>query len=46
VEGEISNCREAQSGHFYFTLKDEKSQVRCVWFKQQLRGVKIRLKMD
>jgi len=42
VEGEISNCREAQSGHFYFTLKDEKSQVRCVWFKQQLRGVKIR----
>src|SRR5690349_957239 len=24
VEGEISNCREAQSGHFYFTLKDEK----------------------
>src|SRR5947207_4519270 len=42
VEGEISNCREAQSGHFYFTLKDEKSQVRCVWFKQQMRGVKIR----
>jgi len=42
VEGELSNCREAQSGHFYFTLKDEKSQVRCVWFKQQLRGVKIR----
>src|SRR5712672_1830222 len=42
VEGEISNCRTAQSGHFYFTLKDEKSQVRCVWFKQQMRGVKIR----
>src|SRR5260370_824095 len=42
VEGEISNCRAAQSGHFYFTLKDEKSQVRCVWFKQQMRGVKIR----
>src|SRR6516165_7492481 len=42
VEGEISNCREAQSGHFYFTLKDEKSQIRCVWFKQQMRGVKFR----
>jgi exodeoxyribonuclease VII large subunit len=42
VEGEISNCRAAQSGHFYFTLKDEKAQVRCVWFKQQMRGVKIR----
>src|SRR5438045_8570789 len=42
VEGEISNCREAQSGHLYFTLKDEKAQVRCVWFKQQMRGVKFR----
>src|SRR5246127_1271077 len=41
VEGEISNCRAAQSGHFYFTLKDDKAQVRCVWFKQQMRGVKI-----
>src|SRR5260221_6323647 len=42
VEGEISNCRAAQSGHFYFTLKDDKAQVRCVWFKQQMRGVKVR----
>src|SRR5712672_1524732 len=42
VEGEISNCRVAESGHFYFTLKDDKAQVKCVWFKQQMRGVKIR----
>jgi exodeoxyribonuclease VII large subunit len=42
VQGEISNCRPAQSGHLYFTLKDEKSQVRCVWFKQQMRGMKFR----
>jgi exodeoxyribonuclease VII large subunit len=42
VEGEISNCREAQSGHIYFTLKDDKSQVKCVWFRQQLRSVKFR----
>src|SRR5215813_8296488 len=42
VEGEISNCRLAQSGHIYCTLKDEKAQVRCVWFKQQMRGVKFR----
>jgi len=42
VEGEISNCRPAQSGHLYFTLKDEKAQVRCVWFKQQMRGLKFR----
>jgi len=42
VEGEISNCREAQSGHIYFTLKDEKAQVKCVWFRQQMRGVRFR----
>ena len=42
VEGEISNCREAQSGHIYFTLKDDRAQVRCVFFKQQQRGMKFR----
>ena len=42
VQGEISNCREAQSGHIYFTLKDDRAQVRCVFFKQQQRGVKFR----
>ncbi len=42
VQGEISNCREAQSGHIYFTLKDNRSQVRCVFFKQQQRGIKFR----
>jgi exodeoxyribonuclease VII large subunit len=42
VHGEISNCREAQSGHFYFTLKDDRAQVRCVLFKQQTRGLKFR----
>jgi exodeoxyribonuclease VII large subunit len=42
VQGEISNCREAQSGHIYFTLKDDKAQVRCVFFKQQQRGIRFR----
>jgi exodeoxyribonuclease VII large subunit len=42
VQGEISNCREAQSGHIYFTLKDDRSQVPCVYFKQQQRGIKFR----
>src|SRR5207253_855854 len=37
-----SNCREAQSGHIYFTLKDDRAQVRCVYFKQQQRGIKFR----
>jgi exodeoxyribonuclease VII large subunit len=42
VEGEISNCHEAQSGHVYFTLKDDRAQVRCVCFKNQLRLMKFR----
>ena len=42
VQGEISNCRSASSGHIYFTLKDERAQVRCVLFKQQQRGMKFR----
>ena len=42
VQGEISNCRPATSGHIYFTLKDERAQVRCVFFKQQQRGMRFR----
>ena len=42
VQGEISNCREAQSGHIYCTLKDERAQIRCVCFKTQLRAMKFR----
>jgi exodeoxyribonuclease VII large subunit len=42
VEGEISNCREAQSGHVYCTLKDERAQIRMVCFKTQLRTMKFR----
>lgn len=33
VEGEISNYKRHFSGHLYFTLKDEKSIVKCVMFK-------------
>lgn len=33
VAGEISNLRPAGSGHVYFTLKDERSQLRCVMFR-------------
>lgn len=42
VEGEISNYRTAQSGHLYFTLKDEKAQIRCVCFRDQVRGLRFR----
>lgn len=42
VEGEVSNCHEAQSGHLYFTLKDARAQVRCVCFRTQVRLLKFR----
>jgi len=37
VEGEISNLRIPPSGHIYFTLKDDFSQIRVVFFKNQAR---------
>ncbi|MGA9179825.1 MAG: exodeoxyribonuclease VII large subunit, partial [Candidatus Acidiferrales bacterium] len=42
VEGEVSNCHAAQSGHCYFTLKDAKAQIRCVCFRDQMRGLKFK----
>ena len=33
VKGEISNCKLHYTGHIYFTLKDEKSLIKCVMFK-------------
>ncbi|OPX20791.1 MAG: exodeoxyribonuclease VII large subunit [Desulfobacca sp. 4484_104] len=33
VSGEISNLRQPASGHYYFTLKDEASQLRAVLFR-------------
>ena len=33
VSGEISNFKRHQSGHIYFTLKDEKSKINCSFFK-------------
>ena len=42
IEGEISNFREAQSGHLYFTLKDETSQIRCVCFRQNAIRLRFR----
>jgi len=42
VEGEVSNYHAAQSGHLYFTLKDARSQIRCVCFRDQVRALKFR----
>lgn len=33
VQGQVSNCRRAGSGHIYFTLKDANSQIGCVLFR-------------
>src|SRR5260221_1939601 len=34
IEGEISNYRRQSSGHHYFTLKDDRSQLACVMFSR------------
>ena len=44
VEGEISNFYCHQSGHLYFTLKDEASQLKTVMFRGEARKVPFELK--
>ena len=41
IEGEISNFRIPPSGHLYFTLKDEESQIRAVLFRMQARSLRF-----
>ena len=41
IEGEISNFRQAASGHAYFVLKDDKAQIKCVLFRGQRVGMKF-----
>ncbi len=41
VEGEISNCRVWNTGHMYFTLKDEGAQIRAVMFRSAIRYLKF-----
>jgi exodeoxyribonuclease VII large subunit len=42
VAGEISGVRLASSGHYYFTLKDEVSQLRCVCFRLTARYLRFK----
>lgn len=37
VRGELQNCKLHPSGHFYFTLRDETSQIRGVMFRSRAR---------
>ena len=41
ITGEISNLAIPRSGHWYFTLKDADSQLRCAMFKNRNRGVRF-----
>ena len=42
IQGEISNLARPNSGHIYFSLKDNASQVRCAMFRAQVSRVKFR----
>src|SRR5713226_5931755 len=42
VSGEISGVKLAASGHYYFTLKDEEAQVKCVCFRMTARLLKFK----
>ena len=44
LEGEISNLARPASGHFYFSLKDTKAQVRCAMFRNN--AMRCRFKPD
>ncbi|MCK9230259.1 MAG: exodeoxyribonuclease VII large subunit [Syntrophales bacterium] len=43
VAGEVSNLRRPGSGHVYFTLKDESSQIRAVMFRQNAAALNFTL---
>jgi exodeoxyribonuclease VII large subunit len=42
ISGEISNFKTPSSGHCYFTLKDQSSQVSAIIFRVQARALKFR----
>src|SRR6266581_4727452 len=42
VEGEISNFRAHDSGHLYFTLKDQSAQIKAVMFRSSARLLRFR----
>jgi exodeoxyribonuclease VII large subunit len=43
VEGEVSNYRKHASGHQYFTLKDAKAQLSCVFFRGRAWNSRTRI---
>lgn len=45
VEGEISNLTYHNSGHIYFSIKDENSMISCVMFKGNAKYLKFQLEV-
>lgn len=43
VGGEISNLVRAASGHIYFTLKDERAQIRCTMWRNKAQLLPFQL---
>lgn len=43
VSGEVSNLTRAASGHYYFSLKDDSAQARCVMFRSRAQLLAWRL---
>ena len=44
IKGQVSNCKYHSSGHIYFSLKDEGSQISCVMFANaRYDGLKFEL---
>ena len=43
VEGEISNCFVAKTGHVYFTLKDAGAQIKAVMFRSDVRYLRFKI---
>ncbi len=41
VEGEISNMTRASSGHYYFSLKDQNSEIRCIMWRSTATQLKF-----
>ncbi len=41
ISGEISNFKSPVSGHYYFTLKDSRSQINAIMFRGQNRNLKF-----
>ncbi len=44
VKGEVSNFKFHNSGHIYFTLKDDNGKIDCIMFRSNVENLKISIK--